>query len=263
MRRQAAIASVLMLAGLTPAYGWGREGHEVIAKIAERYLTKEARMQVARLLQPGETMASVAPWADEVRPGRRETGTWHYINVPLKAAEGDWRAYCPKTGCVAGVIPKLQETLRSSTANRAEKADALKFLIHFVGDLHQPLHTGDNGDRGGNDVQVVFRNRPGNLHSLWDTGLLYWAFDTTPGLKAGLPRGPGFWARRSMRKGTLDNWVWETRDVSRDVAYRNLPQARPAQLGDDYAAKARPALERQIQRAGVRLARLLNETFTD
>lgn len=246
---------------LSPAFGWGREGHEIIARIAEKYLTKEARAQVAQLLEKGETMGSVASWGDEIRPQRRETGTWHYINIPLNAPRGDWKAYCPATGCVIGVIPKMQETLRSASASRQEKADALKFLIHFVGDMHQPLHTGDNGDRGGNDVQIVYRNRAGNLHSVWDTGLLLSYFDANPGLKNRLLQGPGYWTRRSMRKGTLDGWLWEARDASRDTAYRNLPNERPAQLDAEYAAKAKPVVERQLERAGVRLAKLLNETF--
>lgn len=261
------LCGILVAALLAPQAGaWGRDGHELIAMIAEKHLTARARAEVARLLEQGETLASIATWADAVRPDRKETNTWHYINLPVTVQQGDWKKWCPDTGCVAGIIPEMQRRLRSSTASRQEKAEALKFLVHFVGDLHQPLHAGDRGDRGGNDVAVVFLDRPSNLHSIWDTSLLMWMLEKDPGLRNRLSAGVGYWQRRSMSAGGIDTWVWESHDLSRDVAYANLPDPgsakTPIQLGAGYAQKAAPAIRLQIQRAGVRLARLLNETFS-
>jgi len=256
------LAGCTVLAVLMPTmYGWGRDGHALIGAIAERHLNAKARAEVQRLLEQGETLSSIASWADEIRPNRRETSTWHYINIPITAQRGDWHAYCPPTDCVPGIIPKMQETLRSATATRAQKAEALKFLVHFVGDLHQPLHTGDRGDRGGNDVAVVFNDKPTNLHGLWDYGVLEFEFQRDAKLKAKLSKGPGYWSRRKMRTGTVDDWLWQSHGYSRDVAYANLPAERPAILGAPYARNAMPVVEKQISRAGVRLARVLNKTI--
>jgi hypothetical protein len=251
---------VLLLAATPPAFGWGREGHRLIAQIANHHLNAKARAEVARLLG-AESLESIAPWADEVRPQRRETSTWHYINIPLAAPRGDWKKYCPDTGCVVEIIPKMQAKLRDRSLPDAERADALKFLVHFVGDMHQPLHVGDNGDRGGNDVKAVFFDRPTNLHSVWDTPILDLAEKRQPQLKARLGRPAGFWERRRLRKGTLEDWAWAARDISRDTAYGKLPAARPAVLGEEYYAAVLPSIEGQIRRGGVRLAQVLNETL--
>jgi hypothetical protein len=253
------VGFVLILA--PAAWGWGREGHAIMGAIAERHLTPEARAAVARLLEPGETLASVGSWADEVRGERRETSTWHYINLPVTEPRGDWRARCPQTGCVISIIPEMMGRLRDPALDRAAKAEALKFLIHFVADLHQPLHTGDRGDRGGNDVAVVFRDRPSNLHSVWDTPILLWMMEQDPALRGRLVRGVSYWTRRRMQQGSVEDWAWEAHSISRDVAYRNLPAGDPAVLGEDYARAVAPVIERQLQRGGVRLARLLNEVL--
>lgn len=247
-------------AGL-PAYGWGKEGHRIIAEIAERHLKPGTRQAVASLLQPGETLQSIASWADDIRPQRQATSTWHYINIPIQTPKGDYRPFCPATGCVVGIIDEMKGRLKNSALSREERAEALKFLVHFVGDMHQPLHCGDNKDRGGNDVKVVFRNQASNLHSIWDTSLLMLLLERRPDMKAKLGKGPGYWARQSMHKGTTTDWVWESQGWSRDIAYANLPSSSPAVLGDDYWTKSVPVIEKQLQRGGIRLADLLNEAL--
>jgi len=241
------------------AFGWGREGHRLIAQLASRHLNDKARAEVAKLLGP-ETLESIASWADEVRPQRKETSTWHYINIPVKATRGDWKPYCPDSGCVIRIIAEMQGKLSNRGLPAAQRAEALKFLVHFTGDMHQPLHAGDNGDRGGNDVPVVFLNRPTNLHSVWDTPLLEAAEKQDGGLSERLGRKAGFIERRRLARGTVEDWAWEAQALSRDVAYANLPQQRPAALGESYQQKAMPAVKAQLRRAGIRLARLLNET---
>lgn len=261
MLRYILAGCVLIAALAPPSMGWGRDGHALVAIIAERNLNAKARAEVQRLLAQGETLASIASWADEIRPERRETSTWHYINIPITVKRGDWHTYCPSTDCVISIIPKMQETLRSATAMHQQRYEALKYLVHFVGDMHQPLHCGDNGDRGGNDVQVVFNGKPSNLHAIWDYSILEAAFAQDSQLKARLGNGPGRFSRSGLGKGSLEDWLWESQTASRDVAYKDLPAQRPAVLGAPYTNRALPVIRKQIERAGVRLARILNETL--
>lgn len=256
------VACCALLAALSPSlFGWGRDGHALVALIAEKNLNAKARAEVQRLLAQGETLASIASWADDIRPQRRETSTWHYINIPIATKRGDWHTYCPSTDCVISIIPKMQATLRSATATHEQKYEALKYLVHFVGDMHQPLHCGDNGDRGGNDVPVVFNGKPSNLHSIWDYSILEAAFAQDSQLKTKLGNGPGRFSRSGLAKGTLEDWLWQSQAASRDAAYKGLPAARPAVLGSQYSSTALPVIRKQIERAGIRLARLLNETL--
>lgn len=254
-------ALILVLSCSPTCLAWGREGHRLVAAIAEQKINRKAQSEVAQLLAPGETLQSIASWADEVRPNRRETSTWHYINIPITAARGGLSQYCAPTGCVPRIIPEMMKRLQDRSLPMAERAEALKFLVHFVGDLHQPLHCGDRGDRGGNDVATVFRDRPGNLHSVWDTALLESMLAGDPGIKEKLGRKPGFFAALGMRGGGPDDWAWEAQALSRDVAYAHLPAGSPALLDNEYATKAYPVIRKQIRRAGVRLARLLNEAL--
>ena len=244
------------------AWGWGREGHRLVAQVAGHHLNKKSQNEVARLLGT-ETLESIASWADEIRPQRRETSTWHYIDIPLNVERSDWHKWCPESGCIVQMIPLMESKLRNKSLSDAERAEALRFLVHFVGDMHQPLHVGENHDKGGNDVKVVYFNLASNLHSIWDSSLLDTAEQRNPQLKAKLGKAAGFSERRKYAKGTLEDWVWQSRDLSRDVVYASLSVERPAPVGDEYFAKANPVIQLQIRRAGVRLARLLNECLGD
>lgn len=252
------LAASLLL--LPAAFGWGREGHRLIASIASLHLNAKAQAGVARLLASGETLESIASWADEIRPQRKETSTWHYINLPVANPQGPWQPFCPETGCVVRIVDEMKARLADPAQPAAARAEALKFLVHFTADLHQPLHAGDRADRGGNDLPVVFNNRPTNLHSLWDTPLLERAA-SQPGFRQRLARKAGYFERRRIQKGTPADWAWQAHDVSRDAAYAPLPAARPALLGEEYVRTAAPAVELQLKRAGLRLARLLNESI--
>lgn len=252
------LAASLLL--LPAAFGWGREGHRLIASVAALHLNAKTQAEIARLLQSGETLESIASWADEIRPQRKETSTWHYINLPVTASHGPWQPFCPDSGCVVRAVLDMQARLADKSQPAAARAEALKFLVHFAADLHQPLHAGDRGDRGGNDLPVVYNNRPTNLHSLWDTPLVA-AAAAQPGFQQRLTRKAGYLERRRLQKGTPADWAWQAHDVSRDTAYAPLPSARPAVLGDQYARQAAPAVELQLRRAGLRLARLLNDSL--
>lgn len=257
------ISVALLLPGI--ALSWGQDGHRIIAAITARNLAPAAAAQVKALLDDGETLESISSWADQVRPQRPETSTWHYINIRITesrsgASAAGWKSHCPEAGCVASVIGEMTRRLRDPGLDRAHRAEALKFLVHFASDLHQPLHAGDMGDRGGNDVAVIYRNRATTLHSIWDTAMVRDWLASKPAERARLEKGPGFWARRSMRRGTVDDWLWESHDEAR-AAYAGLPDERPAPLGEAYLQAAGPVISKQIERAGVRLAKLLNEAL--
>ena len=250
------LAAMLLLTA-SPSYGWGREGHQLIARLAASQLSPKTKSAVSALLDPGETLESVSTWADEIRPKRPETSTWHYINIPV-TAKGDWRRYCPDTDCVVSIVQKLERRMADASLSRTERRETLFFLIHFLSDLHQPLHTGDKGDRGGNDVQTVYRNYAGNLHGTWDTGLILGYKETDPALSNRVMRPASAWERRRTARGGPEQWVWQSHAIARDVAYPHLPAQRPALLGEDYARAAKSSIEKQLRRAGLRVAAVLN-----
>lgn len=174
---------LLLTATAMPARAWDREGHRLTALVAEAYLTPATQEQVRSLLGK-ESLADAAPWADEYRQEHPETGPWHYDNIPASSAKYDRERDCPATretaspwrDCVTDRILFFEQRLGDAALDRQQRAQALKFLVHFVGDLHQPLHTiGDA--RGGNDLHVkVFgsqcRGGTCNLHEVWDTELV-------------------------------------------------------------------------------------------
>ncbi len=158
-------------------YAWGPEGHEIVAIIAEQRLEGDVREQTAALLE-GTAFISAASWADQVR--NQQTAPWHYVNIAIVDREYDAAQVCHQDQCVIAQIERFRKTLADHAANFKKRQKALKYLIHFVGGLHQPLHAGDNHDRGGNDVQVEFlgqtinpsSRKPWNLHAVWDSALV-------------------------------------------------------------------------------------------
>ena len=167
-------AIALVVAPATQALAWGTEGHRVVAEIAEQYLEPETVRQVRELLtiENATSLANVSTWADQVRPQRRATGPWHYVDIQIGDAAYDAGRDCPDSNCVVAKIDEFVKVLADRNASSGARLEALKFVVHFVGDLHQPFHTTDNHDRGGNEILVVFGGRKTNLHAVWDTGLL-------------------------------------------------------------------------------------------
>ena len=157
--------------GATPARAWGVQGHQVVAAIAWQGLSPVAREEATRLLalEPAQTLVSVAPWADERRGPA--TAPWHYLNFPRGQCRFDAARDCPEGQCVVGAIER-QRAILASKGTDLERLQALKYLVHFVADIHQPLHAGYQDDRGGNTVQLRFLMRGSNLHALWDKGLI-------------------------------------------------------------------------------------------
>jgi hypothetical protein len=239
---------------------WGPMGHRLVVELAWDYLTPTTRQAVGSLLG-GQSLAAASTWADSIRNIRRDTGPLHYVNLP--AGEQAWHPerYCRGGACVVGAVEKYRAILADRSAPAAERAEALRFLIHFVADMHQPLHVGDRGDRGGNDVQVTWQGRRTNLHAVWDTDLLRaWAPSEGRYLRT-LRRRIARMSeeeRGQAASGSVPGWAMDGNLTSGEVAYR-LPPGRV--LGSDYLRSAGAVMDLALVNAGLRLARLLNEAL--
>ena len=253
----------LLLLMPLPVYSWGGEGHEIIAILAEQRLHPDTREKVNALLG-AMSVVEAATWADQVRD--EQTAPWHYVNIDLAASEYDAARDCLNNQCVVGQIEQFRRVLVDDSGDLRERQRALMYLIHFVGDLHQPLHAGDNHDRGGNDVQVEFlgqrinpyNGKSWNLHAVWDSGLIE-ARKTVP--KVFVERLT-IWLRSqpvgAFEDGTVVDWAMESQGVARDNVYV-LPEDH--NLGEDYYEANVPVVDQQLAKAGVRLAKLLNDAL--
>ena len=240
------------------AHAWSRMGHEIVAEIASRQLSESAREQVRALLGR-RGMASVASWADEIRSKRPATRPWHFVNIPLSARTYDPARDCSEEDCIVAALERQIEILRDRGRSRAARAEALRFVIHFVGDIHQPLHCADNDDQGGNALSVRFFERKSTLHRVWDSDLL---------TQAGLSKARYISELRTLDVQVQDrdrfagggpaDWANESHLIARDLAYQ-IP--RNAELGEAYYEPASFFVSLQLLRAGTRLARVLNEAL--
>jgi hypothetical protein len=259
--RAVLFAAVLALAPLHEATGWGASGHAVVAEIAQRRLDPLARREVKKLL--GEaSLASIASWADHLVVLRPDTLNWHFVNIPYAATNYDAARDCrqtPKGDCIINAIARARVTLGDRSAPRAKRAEALKFLVHFVGDVHQPLHSADRNDAGGNQVAVMFFGSPMSLHAVWDYGMIdRHTFDWgqyVDELERNVIAGEG---AAALARGTPVDWALEAHKLAVETAYA-VPE--DLKLGDDYYRRALPVVDRQLALAGLRLARVLNETL--
>ena len=237
------------------AQAWGVQGHQVVAAMAWQGLKPAAREQAARLLalEPGQTLVSVATWADETRDA--STAPWHYLNFPRGVCQFDAARDCPDGQCVVAAIER-QAAVLASTASDPERLKALKYLVHFVADLHQPLHAGYRDDRGGNTVQLRFLMQASNLHALWDRGLLDRLDLNNTALAAAALAQPAV-PEPSSSSGELAIAIAE--ESCRIVAQPGFyPQGDPSEA---YAARMTPVVLRRLALAATRLAVILNQAL--
>jgi len=256
------IALLLIALGCRSAFAWGPEGHRLVVRIAETMFSPAVRAQVQSILAPGEALSALASWADQIRRTHREMEPWHFVDVPLGSAGLDRQRDCPEADCIVAKIADFERIWRDPAANPAKRREALLFVVHFVGDLHEPLHCADNDDKGGNEVAVRFLGETTNLHALWDSGLLSHMpqedvlFHTLSQVIT--PARIAEWS-----SGTVDQWCTESFHVAETTVYGLLPRGRPHArliLGESYRRTAEPVVELQIEKAGVRLAAILNES---
>jgi hypothetical protein len=317
--RTGIIACVLVFAVVSlpaPARAWGCEGHQVVALLAEKHLTPHALAMVKKILTEGpidpglsryckeggvDPMADASTWPDDIRSSRPETAPWHYIDIPLGTTRRDVEKFCdPKESCVTRAITDQLAILRSSEPDPRKRADALRFLIHFVGDLHQPLHAITNNDQGGNCVPVTFFDQSPqlrnpqtesyspNLHGVWDTNILERATEgksmdlLAVELDQSFSRKIARWQKTSP---DIDGWAWEGFLLAEKNVYGKLPVRISAEtpqhvsscadddhistrmlalherLVEPYQKMAAPIVRARLAQAGARLALLLNQLW--
>jgi hypothetical protein len=307
MRPVLSLLAVLSFATV-PAFGWGCEGHQMIALVARAHLTPAASSAVDRLLRenpidpalnrfckdrPNDLMADSATWADDAR-NIEKTAEWHYIDIPLAVrTESDLMNWCKpapdgKPGCIVSALDYEWALLRDKSQPAPVRAKALRYVIHFVEDLSQPLHTADNHDRGGNCTEIKFfaQEKPENLHAIWDYKIIARDLEARKATEAEYARTLDGEFARSESKIDISAWTWESHGLAATVTYADLkppiPIASPnagladdaacmagraavaalhISIGDEYVSHALPVIREQLAKAGYRLAGLLNQTL--
>lgn len=292
LRIVAAVLAIGSTLGAGSALAWSARGHAMVADIATRLLTPAATLAVGELLEDDlgadgkpsgrSTLAQVASWADELRatPEQRATGVYHYDDVPICGVP-DRASYCKDGKCATAWFAKQLAILRDPSQPKPARNEALKWITHLVGDLHQPLHASDDDDKGGNDVKITFLGKrmddpvdgrpqpPYNLHTAWDRLIPYRAIDQRGGYEAFLADLPNAETRKAWNVGDIDAWAAESFVLARDFVYPTLPTAfecgKPittvVDLGEIYYRPAGEIATTQLRKAGVRLAKVLNDAF--
>jgi hypothetical protein len=262
MARAAVLACLLALAPLNQAFSWGSSGHSIIAEIAQHRLDPRVLAQIEQLLGRQVSIASIASWADDITQQRRDTVNWHFVNIPYDATTYDAAHDCqpnPKGDCVIKAIERSLATLKKPSAPKDQRAEALKFLVHFVGDVHQPLHTIDRNDAGGSKLAVVFFDTPMSLHMVWDVGIIdHRTYDWGEYVRI-LEHNwlPGK-DTCALERGDPVAWALQAHAAAVNVAYV-LPE--DLKVGEAYYQQSLPTVDQQLALAGIRLARVLNEAF--
>lgn len=268
-------AEAVLLSILLPrqTQAWSSVGHRTVADIAENHLTPAARERIRSILPPGETLATVATWADDIRNQRPRTKPWHYIDLPVRANVSitNLLMYCASNDLLAQVKKDVAALQGTTGTNQLE---SLKFLVHFVADMCMPLHCADDGDKGGNQKLVRFFGRSGlgirgtrmNLHALWDHLIQTEPKENPRRLASQLEHNISQAYSEAWTQGTPEDWVLDTYSVAKQTVYSALPpgptlQGQEVKLPRSYYSKMRPVAELQIEKAGIRLAALLNRIY--
>lgn len=283
LRRGLILAGAAALASSPKlAHAWHDDGHRIVGEIAARHLSDGARAQIEALLADMpeySTIATAATWADQqakLDPAFDFVYSSHYINMDRRMSPREVLALClQKSGCVATGISYYVEILRSERASKQQRAEALRLLIHFVGDVHQPLHTGHSDDKGGNDIAELrmLEFTPGkertNLHAAWDGGFV----------AITMARAGWDWRRYALEldgrisdemiarwgRSSAYDWIEESRLFAAANGYLHADGKTPVRagdvLGEDWYEHNLDVAEQRLQQGGVRLALVLEELF--
>ena len=235
---------------------WGKTGHRVTGEIAQHYLSRKARKAIDKLLD-GATLAEVSNYADDIKSDSRfrEYSPWHYVNLP---GDKEYREVEPSSsGDIVTGIQRCIEVLEDENSPEADKVFYLKLLIHFVGDLHQPMHIGRAEDRGGNDIQIRWFDQGSNLHRLWDSDMIdHYGMSYTE-LAKKLPK-LGKKELKQLQSGDIFIWIEKTQEITNEL-YDSVEIGQ--ELGYAYIYRYWPVVEQQLYIGGVRLAGILNNIF--
>ncbi len=261
--------TILALVPVQSALAWGADGHRLICAMAETKLTPAAKAMLSETLRMGkflddgaeENFPEACLWPDKSRyTTHKGSYEWHFINVPKSADSVDFDRDCAALNCIASAIQRsLVYLSRKAQGKRekARKAAAIRFLAHFIGDLHQPLHAGNSEDWGGNKIKVNWYGKKVNLHALWDTEILRKAGITYPESLEYLSE-----VQPEDRTTNVLDWIRNSFRLARNSAYRNAEDnliVTGDMLGDAYFERAKPIVISQITLSANRLAYLLNE----
>ena len=244
---------LLVLCALgSQAFAWGLQGHQVIANVAWQALTPKSRDEVSQLLatEPGQTLESIATWADEHRSPA--TSSWHYVNFPRNSCKFEPERDCAGGQCVVGAIEKNLSVLASNADDKA-RLKALKYLVHLVGDIHQPLHAGYKDDRGGNTYSLRAFMRQSNLHSVWDSGLIAQLDLDNQALTRILQRSV---APKEVREISVVGMAEESCRLVASPGF--YPEEKVTQ---EYVQRFMPLLQQRLSSAGYRLAAVINRAL--
>lgn len=252
----ALLALPLSLPGATAAHAWGSIGHRITGAIADENLSGVARARVHQILGE-EDLAQAATWPDDMRSDpsdfwQKQASPWHYVTVQ----GDDYRnSDTPAEGDALTALKTFTATLRNPQATLEEQRVALRFIVHIVGDLHQPLHVGTGTDRGGNAVQVTWFGKPTNLHTVWDSSLIE--------QRALSYSEYAHWLSRSITPA--ETIAWNQRDpavwMRESIALRKTIYPTDPALSWTYAYQHRNEIDDRLKRAGVRIAAVLNGVF--
>lgn len=256
MRKQ--VLSVALIVLSAALVSWGYKGHRAVATIAQKHLTSNTAYAVSAYLK-GESMAEVSTWADEHR--NPTTGKWHFLNLPLGLNHQQFVDFVNQQSNdnVYGAILKEEAILKDKTSTPEQLNSALKYLIHLVGDAHQPMHISRAEDKGGNTIQLRFDNAGTNLHSLWDSKLI-----DHEGLSEEQIAKQYDWANDAQIKkwqaASPIEWLWESYQISSEL-YADVKPGQ--QIDEAYYKKYIQTIHLRIDQAGIRLAGELNKLFNN
>lgn len=239
------------------ALGWGQTGHRITGAIATHYLTANAKVAIKEIIGH-ETLAQASTWPDEMRSDpstfwQRTSGPWHYVTVPKAHTYAQVGA--PKQGDAVTALKKFSADLKSEKTTHEQKQLALRFIVHIIGDLHQPLHAGNGTDRGGNDKKVTFFWEESNLHRVWDSGMI----DREQLSYSEMTE----WLLADISDSDINDWnhtdprVW----IAESTKLRDKIYPKSKELSWVYKHQNMPEVKRRLKMGGVRIAHYLNELF--
>ena len=243
------------LAASLPSFGWGKTGHRVVGRIAEQHLTKKARKNLQSILG-NESLAMVSNWMDFIKtdPGWDHANPWHYCTIP------DGMTYdqveIPREGDIIQTLNRVIQELKTKHFADVDELTVLKFLIHLVGDIHQPLHVGNGMDRGGNDVNVRWFRQNSNLHRVWDSGMIDYQQLSYTEMTSSIDFATKAQIA-ALQDATILDWAYEAMAL-RNRVY-DLPEDN--KLSYRYVFDNWAIVENQLLKAGIRLAGILNDIY--
>ncbi len=254
------LTAIFILLFSSQTWAWGTQGHMVVAQVAENNLTPAAKKAVKQLLK-NQTLADVANWADFIKSDSEwaHTKSWHFVDIP------DGEDYSTSDhnhdGDVVGAITEMVAILKKTGADAVAKENALKFIVHFVGDIHQPLHVGRPEDRGGNDVRIIFEGRNSNLHALWDSLMIMKSPMDHIEYAAWLENGKAFLPPYDLPGFAFSTVIAEGMGARAEI-YNFAPTADGnIRVTEAYYKRNVDLMNRQLLSGGKRLSQLLNSIF--